>query len=61
MKLMPSLYYFCRAGKNPNMGKIRACCAGKGCPKLGTRPRKNYQPHRLVQITAAQTANRSFS
>ena len=56
-KLNKSLYYFCRAQKNPNMGKIRACCAPKNCPKLGTGPRKNH----LVQITAAETANQSFS
>lgn len=60
MKLNRHLYYFCRHGKNPNMGKIRACCAAKGCPKLGARPRKNPAPN-LVQITAAETANHPFS
>jgi hypothetical protein len=56
-QLDPNLYYFCRAQKNPNMAKIRHCCAGKGCPHLKTRPRKN----RLVQITAPESANQSFS
>jgi hypothetical protein len=39
MKLKKTLYYFCRRGKNPPLGKIRACCSN-GCPHLGTRPRK---------------------
>jgi hypothetical protein len=38
----PNLYYFCRIGKNPNMAKIRACCARKECPHIGMRPRKNH-------------------
>lgn len=46
MGLRLDLYYFCRIGKNPTMGKIRACCARKGCPHLQTRPRKRNRERR---------------
>jgi hypothetical protein len=59
-KLNRELYYFCRLNKRPNMAKIRHCCAGKNCPHLRTKPRKNLAPN-LVQITATQIANQSFS
>ena len=47
-RLDPKLYYFCRLGRRPNMGKLLGCCFGKGCPHLKTVPRKN-----LVQIERA--------
>ena len=40
--LNPALYYYCEIGKNPKMGKIRACCVKKfHCRHLKCRPRKN--------------------
>lgn len=39
-KLRFDLYYFCRLNKKPNMGKIRHCCAAKGCPHLQSKKRK---------------------
>lgn len=43
MRLRRDLYYFCRIGKDPHIIKIRRCCAAKGCPHLGVKPRKNYR------------------
>lgn len=39
--LRKDLYYYCQLGKQPNMGKIRNCCAAKNCPHMQTRKRKN--------------------
>ena len=55
-ELDPTLNYFCSIGKKPNMGKIRNCCVGRGCPLIATRRRKKFAS-KLVQITEAQTSN----
>ena len=44
-RLNKRVYYFCKLHKNPNMGKIRFCCHGKGCKWLGQKPKTN-----LIQI-----------
>lgn len=54
--LDPTLYYFCSIGKKPNMGKIRNCCVGRGCPLVATKRRKE-SASKLVQITEAETSN----
>ena len=51
-ELDPTIYYFCSIGKKPNMGKIRNCCVGKGCPLIVTKRRKK-SASKLVQIRAA--------
>ena len=51
-ELDPTLHYFCSIGKKPNMGKIRNCCVGRGCPLVATKPRVKSAP-KLVQITEA--------
>ena len=56
VELDPTLEYFCSIGKKPNMGKIRNCCVGRGCPLIATK-RPNQSAPRLVQITEAQTSN----
>jgi hypothetical protein len=38
MKLDRAIYYYCKRGKNPNMGKIRACCTK--CPTWVRDPRR---------------------
>ncbi len=35
------LFYYCQLRKCPTIAKIRQCCAPKGCPHLGAKPRKN--------------------
>ena len=44
MTLRRDLYYFCNAGKNPHIKKIRHCCRrianGNACPHLKAKPRK---------------------
>jgi len=54
-ELDPTLYYFCSIGKKPNIGKIRNCCIGRGCPLVATKRRKK-SASRLVQITEAETS-----
>ena len=59
-ELDPTLYYFCSIGKKPNMGKIRNCCVGKGCPLIATK-RRNKSASELVQIKESHTSNSHFS
>lgn len=48
------LYYYCELGKNPPIGKIRACCVGKGCPHMKTRPRKKERDERQNRRSSDQ-------
>jgi hypothetical protein len=54
--LDPTLEYFCSIGKKPNLGKIRNCCVGRGCPLIATTPRKESEPQ-LVKIADVRSSN----